>query len=99
MKNLILKPHITEKTVKLTSKGIFTFLIEKKSRKEDLRKLIEKLFSVNVVSINTVSIKGELKKNFKSNTYYTKKFTKKALIKLKKGQKIDLFDLEEEKTK
>lgn len=99
MNNLLIKPHITEKTVKHTSRGVFTFLIKKEARKEQIKTLIEKLFNVNVVSIKTISIKGEVKKNLRSNTYYSKNNIKKALVQLKKGQKIDLFDLEESKEK
>lgn len=99
MNSILIKPHITEKTVKLTSRGVFTFLIKKEARKEQIKAVVEKLFNVKVVSVKTIFIKGELKKNLRSNTYYSKNSIKKALVQLKKGQKIDLFDLEESKEK
>jgi len=72
-KNLIKKPHITEKTNLLKAKNQYVFEIVRNTNKSEVRKMIEKAYKVNVVSVNTVRI-GKLKK---------------AIISLKKGQIIN----------
>ena len=72
-KNLIKKPHITEKTNLLKGKNQYVFEIVRNTNKSEVRKMIEKAYKVNVVSVNTVRI-GKLKK---------------AIISLKKGQIIN----------
>lgn len=99
MNKILLKPLITEKSVKNTANDKFTFVVSKFARKEEIKAIVEKLFGVNVLNIHTIFIKGEHKKNLRTGTYYTKKHVKKAIVKLKKGQKIDLFDTTSEETK
>lgn len=97
MKKVVIKPHITEKTIEKTQNSVFTFVVGKLARKEEIKKYVEKTFGVNVLTINTAKNAPEIKKNQRFGKFYTKPGLKKAYVKLKKGQKIDLFDLEESK--
>jgi len=72
-KNLIKKPHITEKTNLLKGKNQYVFEIVRNANKSEVKKIIEKTHKVNVISVNTVRI-GKLKK---------------AIISLKEGQTIN----------
>lgn len=96
MKKLIIKPHITEKSLEMSKSNKFTFVISTVARKEEIRKYLKTIFGVDAVSINTLKNAPEEKRNSKTNTKFKKGGLKKAIIKLKKGQKIDLFEVEQE---
>ena len=94
MKHILIKPHITEKTTEDTKKSKFTFSVSKNARKEEIKKTVEHLFKVNVISVNVSKNESEVKRNMKFGNYRVKGGVKKAIITLKKGQKIDLFNIE-----
>lgn len=95
MKNLIIKPQITEKTLEMSKNGMFTFVVSNESRKEEIKSYIKNVFNVDVISINTLRNAPELKRNFKKGVIFKKGGIKKAIVKLKKGQTIDLFEVEQ----
>ncbi len=93
MKNI--EPLITEKTLNLASHNWFTFAVDKKATKPQIAKLVEKNFKVHVVDVKTLSIKGKTYRAGRKGGYQTRPDGKKALIKLKNGEKIDLFTVEQ----
>jgi len=95
MKNLVIKPQITEKTLEMSKNGRFTFVVAKEARKEEIKKYLKNVFNVDVVSINTLTNAPEIKRNIKKSVKFKKGGIKKAIVKLKKGQSIDLFEVEQ----
>ncbi|MBI2310480.1 50S ribosomal protein L23, partial [Candidatus Collierbacteria bacterium] len=57
-----------------------------------IKKEIESLYGVNVLSINTASAKSRTVRSGKTGKKVTEKGYKKAIVKLKSGQKIKLFN-------
>lgn len=98
MRNLVVKPVITEHSMKAAAGGIFTFAVFKMVRKPAIKKEIEKKFSVNVVSLSTSILKGGRKRVGKRMIEKVLSPWKKVMVKLAKDQKISLFDIGE-KTK
>lgn len=90
-----IKPILTEKSLGEAKKGQFTFLVDRLMTKFDIKNLIEKAFDVNVLKVRTINMKGGIKKNVRGKIV-TKKAVKKAVVTLKAGEKIGIF---EEKTK
>lgn len=91
--NIIISPLITEKSMQDASNGKFTFKVEKSSNKSEIKREIEKAFSVNVVGISTSILKG---KKVRTGTRRIEKEVspyKKAVVTVKKGQKIGMFEL------
>jgi ribosomal protein L23 len=86
---------LTEKSLSDAKTGVYTFLVDAHTRKEEIKKLIEAAFDVHVTSVRTSSVKGGTKKNMKGQIQ-TKKAAKKAWVSLAEKEKINLF---EEKTK
>ena len=82
-KNLIGRPHITEKAERMKGENKFTFVVERNAVKNEIKKLIEKTHKVNVMAVNIVSLsrprKGEARRSF----------AKKAIVTLKAGQTIN----------
>ena len=91
-KNIIVKPLITEKTTKLAEDpnlNQYTFVVNKKANKVEIKKAIELIFNVKVLSVNTVNVLPKYKKMGKYEGF--KPAYKKAVVKLAEGQKIDAF--------
>lgn len=92
MKVLIEKPFITEKSMKLAQSGLYTFLVHKEARKEEIKKVVASKFSVDIVSVKTINMKPVEKLQRSRRGYFMKAGLKKALVQVKSGQKIALFE-------
>jgi len=97
MIDILLKPHISEKTVLLNKLNKFVFVINPKANKSDVKTIVEKTFKVDVLNVNICKIGEEIKKNHSKGTYFKRKAKKKAIVTLKEGQTIPFFDMAEEK--
>lgn len=92
-----IKPVITEKSMRSASVGIYTFEVELGDTKSLIKSVIESTFKVDVVGMNI------LRRHIPAKSTGSKRITgrsgqsKYALLRLKKGQTIDLFDLKENK--
>jgi large subunit ribosomal protein L23 len=90
-------PVMTEKSMKLTKDFGFTFWVPMTLTKIDIKEIVEKTFGVHVVDVRTVNIKARTKKSARGKVQKIKA-GKKAMVFLKDGEKIDLFE-EEKKVK
>jgi large subunit ribosomal protein L23 len=86
------KALITEKTSADAKNGKFTFLVDTAMTKYQIMDMIEKAFSVHVVSITTANKKSEKKRSNRGKTRFTKEI-KKAIVTLKDSESIDLFEV------
>ena len=84
----IISPNITEKSTALSEFNKVVFKVNKRAKKNSIKKSIEKIFKVNVIKVNTINFKGKTKLVRNKKTY--KSGFKKAIVTLKKGQSIDL---------
>ncbi|MEK7526531.1 MAG: 50S ribosomal protein L23 [Patescibacteria group bacterium] len=96
---MIIKPVLTEKSMLAAQSGKYTFWVGLTTTKTHIKSEVKKLFDVDAVSVKTIKVKGENKKSLRGiKTKTTDR--KKAIIEVKKGQKIELFeDKTEKKTK
>jgi large subunit ribosomal protein L23 len=90
---IIIKPIITEQSMAAVNKGKFTFAVRIDADKKEIKGDIEKTFSVNVVGISTLVVKGKTKRVGTRRTEITQSSYKKAIVQLATGQKIGLFEL------
>ncbi len=90
-----LKPQVTEKAFALAGQGKYTFVVENNANKHIVAETIEKLFKVKVTAVNILNIPGKVKRTRRG--VGTRKDYQKAVVTLKKGDKIDIFETEEEK--
>jgi large subunit ribosomal protein L23 len=89
--NILLKQHSTEKTSMLLDKvNCFTFIVSNNSNKHDVKRVVEKLFSVIVISVKIINVKGK-KVKFKNLDGKRKDF-KKAFVYLKSGSSINFSE-------
>ena len=92
--NILLKPIVTEK---MTSQGDkfnrYGFIVARNANKLQIRKAVEELYGVTVDSVNTMRYGGKVKtRNTKSGFLVGKtSATKKAVVTLAEGNKIDFY--------
>lgn len=91
----VLKPLITEKSMQRAAVGWYTFKVNLKSNKNEITKSVANLFNVHVTDIRTVRVKGKTKRAGRQRITKSGSEWKKALVKLKPGEKIALFAVEE----
>ena len=60
--DIIIAPVVTEKSSDGIQEGKYTFKVNKKATKVDIKRAVEKLFEVKVLSVNTVTVKGKEKR-------------------------------------
>lgn len=93
---IVKKPLSTEKSMKLAEENFYTFVVDKNATKEIIAKFVADKFDVSVLSVRTVNIKPKTKTQRRvRKTYLTGGF-KKAIVEVKKGQKIALFETPKE---
>jgi|SRR3989344_440005 len=90
---IIKSPIITEKSLRDAKNGIYTFAVDKKSNKIEISKEIASQFKVHVNKITTEITKGKKKLSGRRKQVSQLPDTKKARVKLAKGEKIDLFEV------
>lgn len=88
--NIIVKPIITEKASMARMDSVYVFKVLSKANKIDIQKAVEKLFNVEVLDVNTAKVRGKARRIGRSAG--TTSSWKKAYVKLKSGQKIDLIE-------
>ena len=60
--DIIIKPVITERSTMDSMEGKYTFAVDKRATKTEVRQAVEKLFDVRVVKVNTQNISGKMKR-------------------------------------
>jgi len=87
---IIIRPILTEKARELAEKGQYVFEVSKLANKSEIKKAIEKLFKVKVEKVRIVNLPAKPRRF--GRVFGKKKGIKKALVKLKEGQKIEIFE-------
>ena len=95
--NILLKPIITERSLKDASSGVFTFMVKKYADKVGIKKAVESQFQVHVKGLSTIKVKGKKRMIGRRRTKVTKPDWKKAKVRLAAGEKISLFETETQK--
>ncbi len=85
-----LTPILTEKSLNEAKNGRFTFYVEMGLNKHQIAESIEKAYKVNVISVSTMNSKKLSKKNSRG-VVQSEMARKKAIVGLKKDQKIEYF--------
>ena len=86
--DIVLAPHITEKSTMLSENNSVVFKVAPKATKPEIKAAIEALFNVTVLGVNTITTKGKTKR-WKGKPYQRSDM-KKAIIRLAEGQSIDV---------
>ena len=91
--NFVLKqPTITEKGTLFGAQGGYLFKVDRQARKEEIKEAVEKFFKVKVITVKTMNVVGKKRRALRTRRQTKRANWKKALVFLKEGDKIDLFE-------
>jgi large subunit ribosomal protein L23 len=85
-------PVISEKSYGLMNRNVYVFVVDPRATKVDVRHAVEQAFGVHVEKVNTMNRKGKATRNRRTNTVGHRPSTKRAVVTLRAGDKIDLFE-------
>jgi len=90
---ILKKPLVTEKASELNEAGRYAFEVDKRANKVEIRKAVEDMYSVNVISVNTMNYLGKSKsRNTKTGVVTGRKPSfKKAIVQIAEGEMIDFY--------
>ena len=88
--DVVLAPHITEKSTMLSETNSVVFKVAPKATKPEIKAAVEALFGVTVIGVNTIVTKGKTKR-WKGKPYQRSDM-KKAIVRLAEGQSIDITE-------
>ena len=91
-RDVIIRPVVSEKSYALLDDGVYTFVVHPDANKVEIRHAIESVFNVRVANVNTLNRHGKRKRNRRNWTFGSRPDTKRAVVRLAGGDRIDLFE-------
>jgi large subunit ribosomal protein L23 len=88
-RDIIVAPVISEKSYGLLDQNWYTFLVRPDANKTAIKIAIEQIFGVRVITVNTSNREGKRKRS--RTGWGRRKATKRALVKLAEGDRIEAF--------
>ena len=88
-RDVLLKPVVSEKSYALLDENKYTFIVDPRANKTQIKQAVEAVFSVKVTGVNTINRQGKRKR---TKTGFGKRAdTKRAIVTLAEGDRIDIF--------
>ena len=88
-RTVLIKPMVSEKSIMLMEDNKYSFLVDKNANKIEIKHAVESLFNVRVLDVTTRNYNGKMKTMGRYRGYRPN--TKRAIVKLAEGQKIEIF--------
>lgn len=90
VRDVIIAPVVSEKSYALIDQNAYTFIVHPDANKTEIRHAVEQIWGVKVASVNTINRKGKAKRfRFSQGR---RNDTKRAIVKLVEGDKIEIFE-------
>lgn len=89
-RDVIIRPVISEKTYELLDENKYTFIVDPRANKTEIRQAIESIFDVRVLGVNTMNRPGKRKR--RGWVVGKRPDTKRAIVTVAPGDEIELFD-------
>jgi large subunit ribosomal protein L23 len=87
--DVLLRPVVSEKSYALLDENKYTFVVDPRANKTQIKQAVQAVFQVKVVSVNTINRQGKRKR---TRTGFGKRAdTKRAIVTLAEGESIDIF--------
>jgi len=91
-RDVIIAPIVSEKSYALSEGGAYTFKVAAEASKPEIHDAVEAIFGVKVVKVNTLNRQGKRKRNRRTGTWGKRSDTKRAIVTLAEGERIELFE-------
>ncbi len=89
-RDVVIKPIITEKGTFIKSQGKYIFEVAIPANKHEVKKAVENLFKVHVIKVNIIRVNGKVRRLGRFTG--KRKDWKKAIVTLREGETIELFE-------
>jgi len=90
-RDVILRPVVSEKSYTAYDANVYTFVVAPDANKIEIRQAIESIFDVRVTNVNTLHRTGKRKRNRRTGTFGKRADTKRAIVTLADGDRIEIF--------
>ncbi|WP_225847898.1 50S ribosomal protein L23 [Streptomyces sp. HPF1205] len=88
-RDILFKPVVSEKSYALLDENKYTFIVDPRANKTQIKQAVEAVFQVKVIGVNTINRPGKRKR---TRTGFGKRAdTKRAIVTLAEGDRIDIF--------
>ncbi|OEV03464.1 50S ribosomal protein L23 [Streptomyces oceani] len=88
-RDVLIKPVVSEKSYALLDENKYTFIVDPRANKTQIKQAVQEIFKVKVDGVNTINRMGKRKR---TRTGYGKRpNTKRAIVTLVEGERIDIF--------
>ena len=88
-RDILISPVVSEKSYGLLEDNKYTFIVAPDANKTEIKIAIEKIFGVTVLDVNTYNRQGKRKRT--RGGFASRKDTKRAIVTLKEGERIEIF--------
>ncbi|WP_315987190.1 50S ribosomal protein L23 [Actinomadura sp. HBU206391] len=88
-RDILIAPVVSEKSYGLLDENKYTFLVQPDANKTQIKQAVEAVFQVKVASVNTINRQGKRKRT--RHGFGKRKDTKRAIVSLAEGERIDIF--------
>lgn len=94
MRNVLIKPLVTEKFTKMNEKGVYGFEVDRKADKSKIRTAVEEMYGVKVTEVRTMHYGPKRKTRYSKGGVIEgrTKAKKKAYVQLAEGEYIDFYE-------
>ena len=89
-RDVLLAPVISEKSYSLLDGNQYTFIVRPDANKTQIKIAVEQIFKVKVLGVNTINRQGKRKRS-KGSVMGKRKDTKRAIVSLAPGDRIEIF--------
>lgn len=89
--DIIIKPVLTEKSYKGIENKKYTFVVNRDANKIQIKNAVEEIFGVKVDKVNTINVRGKLKRQGRTQGY-TAKYKKAIVMLTDESKAIEFFD-------
>ena len=90
VRDVIIRPVVSEKSYAAIESNTYTFLVDPRANKTEIKEAVQKIWDVRVTSVNTLNRKGKTKR--RGYTKGTRPDEKRAVVTLAEGDSIEIFE-------
>lgn len=89
-RDIVFRPVVSEKSYAGLEKNTYTFLVDKRANKTEIKEAIQQIWNVRVISVRTLNRKGKVKR--RRWTMGKRADEKRAVVTLAEGDRIEIFE-------
>jgi large subunit ribosomal protein L23 len=90
-RDVIIRPVVSEKSYASFDENVYTFVVASDANKIEIKHAVESIFGVRVTNVNTLNRPGKRKRNRRTGGWGVRPGSKRAVVSLAEGDRIEIF--------